>query len=767
MASFEWPPTGGNQIAYYSTFSALPSSGVSQNALAITQDTGVLYEYIGTSWVAIGGPGAALALGNFDSSPNAQAATLTSNTLVLQPASATFPGGVSTTTQSFAGNKTFTGTISASNLSGTNTGDVTLGTANGLSLSAQVLSLGTASTSTTGALTSTDWNTFNGKQAAGSYITSLTGDVTATGPGAATAALVATTNATLTTLSGLTTASNLTTIGTITSGTWNGTTIAVAHGGTGTTNGSITGTGTLTFTAGGSNNNIILAPIGTGGVGIGTNSPNRQLEVDSASGTSTIRIASAGSTTSHSELQDSSSTQFIIRKTVASGAPIIDLTTTVGDATSTSSVRLFRDTNSAGHGLLLVYRGDGTSTVDAQIQSGTNGNTFFAANGGSVGIGMPNPSAYLHIRAGTAAAGTAPIKLTAGTNLTTAVAGAIEFDGTNFYITPVSTRLTLFGNPMTTGGDVIYGGASGVATRLANGTSGQALISAGGTAAPAWTSFKAPTIQKFETTGSTTGYVFTISTSTTCAVGDTYTNNGNTYTVLGALSAQSGQVFFASGAGAPTASGTLTRATGAGTSSVTFSLATALATYTAPAGVLYVKIRAIGGGAGGEGSGTSPGAGGAGGNTFFGPNILTANGAAAGGPGAGGTASLGTAIGFAIQGGTGGESAQSGTASTFEPGGMGAASPFGGAGGAGGSGAAGNAAVANSGSGGGGAGSPSAGASGNGGSAGGYLDAMISPVLTTYPYCVALGGSAGGAGGTGFIGGAGGSGYIIVEEFYT
>lgn len=41
---------------------------------------------------------------------------------------------------------------------------VTIGTANGLSLSTQVLSLTAASGSTTGALTSTDWTTFNGKQ---------------------------------------------------------------------------------------------------------------------------------------------------------------------------------------------------------------------------------------------------------------------------------------------------------------------------------------------------------------------------------------------------------------------------------------------------------------------------------------------------------------------------------------------------------------------------------------------------------------------------
>jgi hypothetical protein len=41
-----------------------------------------------------------------------------------------------------------------------------------------------SNTSQSGYLSSADWNTFNGKQAAGNYITSLTGDGTATGPGA-------------------------------------------------------------------------------------------------------------------------------------------------------------------------------------------------------------------------------------------------------------------------------------------------------------------------------------------------------------------------------------------------------------------------------------------------------------------------------------------------------------------------------------------------------------------------------------------------------
>lgn len=92
-----------------------------------------------------------------------------------------------------------------------------------------------ADTTHNGYLASTDWNTFNGKQAAGSYITALTGDVTATGPGSSAASLVATANATITTLSGLTTAASLATVGTVTSGTWNATTIAINHGGTGVT----------------------------------------------------------------------------------------------------------------------------------------------------------------------------------------------------------------------------------------------------------------------------------------------------------------------------------------------------------------------------------------------------------------------------------------------------------------------------------------------------------------------------------------------------
>lgn len=58
---------------------------------------------------------------------------------------------------------------------------------------------------------------------------------------------------------------------------------------------------------------------------------------------------------------------------------------------------------------------------------------------GNVGIKTTNPTAQLHLPAGATGATNAPLKFTSGALMTTPETGAVEYDGTNLYFTPVGT----------------------------------------------------------------------------------------------------------------------------------------------------------------------------------------------------------------------------------------------------------------------------------------------------------------------------------------
>lgn len=139
----------------------------------------------------------AVTLAAVGSSPNANGASLSGQVLNLQPANSLNPGVVSTTTQTFAGDKTFTGAISASNFtgssSGTNTGDVTLAAVgsspngNGATLTGQILNLQPADATSPGVVSTTTQSfagakTFTGNvniDGATRLATSLTGPLKA------------------------------------------------------------------------------------------------------------------------------------------------------------------------------------------------------------------------------------------------------------------------------------------------------------------------------------------------------------------------------------------------------------------------------------------------------------------------------------------------------------------------------------------------------------------------------------------------------------
>lgn len=77
------------------------------------------------------------------------------------------------------------------------------------------------------------------------------------------------------------------------------------------------------------------------------------------------------------------------------------------------------------------------------VQKGTNMYNFFNGRNKLGDGALNNATAILHIFSGSATAGTAPLKFTSGTNLTIAEAGAMEYDGTNLYFSPSTTRKTV------------------------------------------------------------------------------------------------------------------------------------------------------------------------------------------------------------------------------------------------------------------------------------------------------------------------------------
>lgn len=81
-------------------------------------------------------------------------------------------------------------------------------------------------------------------------------------------------------------------------------------------------------------------------------------------------------------------------------------------------------------------------------------------------------------------------------------------DATKFF-TGAGTYVSGLTNPMTTAGDTIYGGASGIPTRLANGTAGQVYTSSGGTSAPTWTTIVTPWVSWTPTGSWTTNVTYT------------------------------------------------------------------------------------------------------------------------------------------------------------------------------------------------------------------------------------------------------------------
>ena len=79
---------------------------------------------------------------------------------------------------------------------------------------------------------------------------------------------------------------------------------------------------------------------------------------------------------------------------------------------------------------------DGHLDLTADISIDLNANV---AVSGNLGVGVTSAAAAVHIKPGTAAASTAPLKLSSGASMSVAETGAVEYDGTNLFFTRTST----------------------------------------------------------------------------------------------------------------------------------------------------------------------------------------------------------------------------------------------------------------------------------------------------------------------------------------
>jgi len=124
--------------------------------------------------------------------------------------------------------------------------------------------------------------------------------------------------------------------------------------------------------------------------------------------------------------------------TSSRGIGIIGGSSITSGSTEYAALRILPTYNQTGTATGDVLAIDYQPTITALL-----GNHYFIRNrsiaANSAFAMTAAPTAKIHIGAGVAGAGSAPLKLTSGTNMTTAEAGAFEYDGTNLFFTRAGT----------------------------------------------------------------------------------------------------------------------------------------------------------------------------------------------------------------------------------------------------------------------------------------------------------------------------------------
>lgn len=251
--------------------------------------------------------------------------------------------------------------------------------------------------------------------------------------------------------------SSITTLGTIGTGTWQGNPVGTLYGGTGCTSASITCFNNITgFTAAG------------------------------ATGTTSTNLVFSGSPT-------------IATPTFTTSAvdPLL-----IGGSGTTQTLTLQSTSGIGASGANIIFK------------VGNNGGTtaLTILNSGQIGVGsVTTPTADFMLPAGTATAGTAPLRFTSGTNLTTPVDGAMEYNGSHLFVDIGSSRFQL--DQQGTAANLIIGTST-----ITGGSTGNVLYDNGGTLGE-MTTTGSGTVNVLQTSPTLTTPVLGVATATSIAIG--------------------------------------------------------------------------------------------------------------------------------------------------------------------------------------------------------------------------------------------------------
>lgn len=349
----------------------------------------------------------------------------------------------------------------------------------------------------------------------GGRTVTIAGNFTTAGANPLTLTTTGVTNVTLPTTGTLvntavTTLSSLSSIGTITTGVWNGTTIAVANGGTGATT---LAPGGLLY---GNGTSAVAASVGTSGqllVSGAAGAPTWSGGVTYSGSTITGLGTPSANTDAATKLYVDQSIAGLSWKQAARVASTVALTVTYANGTAGLGATL---TNAGVQAALVidsvtlavndrVLIKDQASAIQNGIYLVTNvgsGATNWILTRASDADNSPNnelDSAAIFVSAGTVGANKSWVQTTAapvlgtsnilwsqfsGTNTYTAT-GGITLSGNNFQIT-ANNLATLYGGTGITSyaaGDLLYGTAGSALTKLTAGTATQVLHSG---ATPSW-----------------------------------------------------------------------------------------------------------------------------------------------------------------------------------------------------------------------------------------------------------------------------------------